>query len=231
MSIPLSVKNINKSFSSNLVLKDVSFELEENTILAIVGESGSGKTTLMRIIAGLEEPDSGAIYSLEREITKLAPEKREIGLVFQEYALFPHLTVEKNIRYGVKRNKASRVKEMLDLINLPEIGKRYPHQLSGGQQQRVAIARALAPNPSLLLLDEPFSNLDPIRRCDLRKRMKSIVENAGTTALIVTHDIEDALKIANHIIILREGEVVQFGTPYDIISKPANEYVEELTES
>lgn len=228
MRHPLKVSNLSKFFGRNSVLEGIDFFVKENTILAVVGESGSGKTTLMRIIAGLEKPDSGSVFSLGKDVTSLPPNKRSVGLVFQEYALFPHLTVAKNIAYGVKKKKAKRVSEMLELIHLPDIGERYPYQLSGGQQQRVAIARAMAPDPSLLLLDEPFSNLDPIRRCDLRHRIKSLVEKSETTVMIVTHDIEDALKIATKILILKEGKIVQCDSPAKIIAEPANDYVRAL---
>lgn len=228
MSVPLTICNISKKFKGCHALNDISLNLAPCQVRAIVGESGCGKTTLMRIIAGHECADTGIVIIHGKDKTNVPPEKRNIGLVFQDYALFPHLTIEKNIGYGLKRNKKARVKELLELINLPDIAKRYPHELSGGQQQRVAIARALAPQPSLLLLDEPFSNLDPIRRKKLRSSIRKLVVESFTSALIVTHDIEDALKVADSITVIKDGVIVQTGTPDEIVNSPANDYVRDL---
>ncbi len=201
-------------------------------IHAVVGESGCGKTTLLRIIAGLSLPDDGSVSLDGADVTHLPAEKRHIGLVFQDYALFPHLTVAQNIAYGItsqsRTNQQKRVQQLLETIHLPDIAKRYPHELSGGQQQRVALARALAPEPSLLLLDEPFSNLDPIRRSKLRTVIRELADDSRSASLIVTHDIADALKLADTITILREGRVIQRGSPEGILSQPADTYVMEL---
>ena len=230
----LDLQNISKAFDTKNVLKDVSLHLEQGQIGAIVGESGSGKTTLMRIIAGLETADQGDITIAGTDMTHTPPSKRHIGFVFQDYALFPHLTVQQNICFGLKnmsRNeKSDLVTKLLDMIHLPDIAKRYPHQLSGGQQQRVAIARALAPQPSLLLFDEPFSNLDPIKKSNLREEIKSLIKETGTSAIIVTHDVDDALRIADTMFIVQHGEIVQSGEPEEIVSQPASDYVSQLTQ-
>lgn len=234
MSQPLRIENVSKDYGKVSALSGISLELGHRQIQAIAGESGSGKTTLLRVVAGLETPDSGRVYIHGQDLTQARPEQRNVGLVFQEYALFPHLTVLKNISYGLRKMPAAAKRkiasDMLELVNLPGVEKRYPHQLSGGQQQRVAIARALAPSPSLLLFDEPFSNLDPIRRKELRERIRAMVKDSGISALIVTHDIGDALKVADQITILAEGRVVQSGTPAETLQCPANEYVAQLVE-
>src|SRR5690606_846250 len=197
----LTVNSLSKSFNKGktFALRDVSFHLNQGDVYAIVGESGSGKTTLIRLIAGLESPDEGTIFinnELVSSIKKnVKPEKRNIGLVFQEYALFPHLTVLDNVLYGISKlkNKKEQADEVLSLVGLLDYKGRYPHQLSGGQQQRVALARALAPKPSLLILDEPFSNLDAMLRAQLRNEVFDIIKKSGVTAIFVTHDTQDAL--------------------------------------
>ncbi len=188
----------------------------------------------MRLIAGLERPDHGSI-TLDGKLMSstgkfVLPEKRKIGLVFQEYALFPHLTILDNVLYGISKLKTKKVraKEMLDLVGLSEMEKRYPHQLSGGQQQRVALARALAPNPSLLILDEPFSNLDTMLRMQLRNEVFDIIDKTGVTALFVTHDTRDALSVADEILILQEGEVIQKDVAANLYIKPSSLYVASL---
>jgi iron(III) transport system ATP-binding protein len=231
----LSLKNIRKSFGNTVVLDDIELTMEGGQISALVGESGSGKTTLMRIIAGLEHPDAGSVFINAVESTFLTPQKRNIGLVFQDYALFPHLTVSQNITFGVhgksKKEKQEIVADLLALVKLPELATRYPHQLSGGQQQRVAIARAIAPEPSLMLFDEPFSNLDPIRKNDLREQIKTLMHKTQTSALIVTHDIEDAMLLADTIFVIQQGSVVQSGSPLQIRENPVNQHVAKLTKS
>lgn len=232
----LTIDSLSKSFDKgkNYALKDVSFDLKSGDVCAIVGESGSGKTTLVRLIAGLERPDSGTILLDDIVIASmnkfLQPEKRKIGLVFQEYALFPHLTIFENVLYGISKlkNKKVRAQEMLDLVGLSEMGKRYPHQLSGGQQQRVALARALAPNPSLLILDEPFSNLDAMLRTQLRNEIFDIIKKTGVTVLFVTHDTQDALSVADEILILQNGKVVQKDAAANLYVKPNTLYVASL---
>jgi len=195
------------------ILKGVSFDLEQGKVLAVVGPSGGGKSTLLRVIAGLEKPYaghidvSGQVHVDDRTFVK--PEKRAIGMVFQDYALFPHMTVQKNIEYGIthksKREKSEIVEEMLKLVDLPGYGKRYPHELSGGQQQRIALARALAPKPSLLLLDEPFSNLDTQLLEQVRNDLFEIIKKADITSIMVTHNPKDAEERADVIMEIRQG--------------------------
>jgi iron(III) transport system ATP-binding protein len=222
-----------KGLSSNFKLNDISFSVEKGNILALVGESGSGKTTLLRIISGLDTPDSGFITLEEQPIFDnenfVPAEKRNISYVFQDYALFPHLTVAENIRFGIDKLPAAAQKErlaaMLELVNLTDFADRYPNELSGGEQQRVAVARALAIQPKVLLLDEPFSNLDFIRRETLKTELKSILKKADTTAVFVTHDTTEALYLADKIIVLKDGKILQQGTPEKIYNFPVNQYV------
>ena len=232
----LTINSLSKSFDKgkSYALENVSFNLKAGQVCAIVGESGSGKTTLVRLIAGLERPDHGSIAMNEKIIASLnkfvQPEKRKIGLVFQEYALFPHLTILENVLYGISKikNKKNRAQEMLDLVGLSDMGKRYPHQLSGGQQQRVALARALAPEPSLLILDEPFSNLDTMLRTQLRNEVFEIIKKTEVTVLFVTHDTQDALSVADEILILQNGKVVQKDVASNLYVKPNTLYVASL---
>ena len=232
----LRINSLSKSFDKgrNFALDGVSFELAKGDVCAIVGESGSGKTTLVRLIAGLERPDHGSIVLNGKEVSSvkklIAPEKRKIGLVFQEYALFPHLNLLDNVLYGIskQKDKKARAREMLELVGLTSMEKRYPHQLSGGQQQRVALARALAPNPSLLILDEPFSNLDAMLRAQLRSQVFEIIKKTGVTALFVTHDTQDALSVADEILILQQGKVIQKDAASNLYIKPNSIYVASL---
>ena len=231
----LHLTQLTKSFGKDSSVVDIDLlSIKKGQIAGVVGESGSGKTTLMRLIAGLETPSAGTISLNGKMVndTKVftAPDKRNVGLVFQDYALFPHLTVKENIGYGLssKKDAEDRVKEMLGLVGLQDYEVRYPHQLSGGQQQRVAIARALAPNPELLILDEPFSNLDTSLKLQLRNEVFSIIKNTGVTALFVTHDVEDAIAIADKIVVLTNGKVTQQGTAKEIYVAPVNIYVAGL---
>ncbi|WP_029033173.1 ABC transporter ATP-binding protein [Salinimicrobium terrae] len=232
----LEIHSLSKSYDKgkSFALKNVSFNLNEGDVCALVGESGSGKTTLVRLIAGLETPDAGNIVLNGEMFSSLhnfvPPEKRKVGLVFQEYALFPHMTLFKNVLYGISRqkNKKIRAQEVLDLVGLGEMKERYPHQLSGGQQQRVALARALAPNPSLLILDEPFSNLDAMLRAQLRNEIFEIVKKTGVTAIFVTHDTQDALAVADEILILQKGELIQKDEAANLYIKPNSIYVASL---
>lgn len=232
----LTIDALSKSFDKgkNYALRDVTFNLKAGHVCAIVGESGSGKTTLVRLIAGLERPDHGSVAINGKVIASLnkfvKPEKRKIGLVFQEYALFPHLTVMENVLYGISKikHKKNRAQEMLDLVGLTDLGERYPHQLSGGQQQRVALARALAPEPSLLILDEPFSNLDAMLRTQLRNEVFDIIRKTEVTVLFVTHDTQDALSVADEILILQNGKVVQKDAAANLYVKPSTLYVASL---
>lgn len=236
MSHILKIKQLSKSFNNgkDLVIDNINLSVKKGEIIAVVGESGSGKTTLTRLISGLETPDSGTISINNIEVASehsfIAPEKRNIGLVFQDYALFPHLTVFKNIAYGLSKseNRKTRVSEMLALVDLTGYENRYPHQLSGGQQQRVALARALAPEPKLLLLDEPFSNLDVMLRVQLRNEIFDIIKKTEVTAIFVTHDTQDAIAIADKIAILQEGKKIQKGSIKKLYRKPKDYYVASL---
>lgn len=235
MSNPiLQLKKLTKTFSKGRVkaLNAISFSLHKGKILAVVGESGSGKTTLIRLITGLETQDYGTIAFKNNVLSSdsifIEPEKRNIGMVFQEYALFPHFTVFDNVAFGIYGNKKERVAEVLDLVALKGFEKRFPHELSGGQQQRVALARALAPKPELLILDEPFSNLDVILRQQLRSDIKKILKKTNTTAIFVTHDIKDALKISDEILVLQKGNLLQYGNTEEIFKNPNCEYVSLL---
>ena len=240
MARSLRVQDITKIFprSSRPALDEVSIDLSNGEIMALVGESGSGKTTLLRIIAGLANPDSGVV-EINGEVvwnigikTKL-PEDRNIGFVFQDYALFPHLNVKDNILYGLHKMhpKSERVKRLIEIIKLTgleNLEERFPHELSGGQQQRVALARALAPKPNFILLDEPFSNLDPVRKDSLRDELRAIVKESGISALIVTHDTRDALSVADTLAVLKEGKLEQVGSPERIYFHSTSEYTASL---
>ena len=204
----LSLNNISFSYDpKKRILDQVGFEIKKGEITAILGSSGSGKSTLLHLIAGLAFPDSGQILLNQVDITRLPCEKRSIGLIFQDYALFPHLTVEKNVGFALKSHRLPLVDEMLDLVKMRAFKKRYPHELSGGEQQRVAIARSLAARPDVLLLDEPFSNLDANLKKEVRREMKAILRVSKTTAVLVTHDVEDAYDLADKVIYLKEGKV------------------------
>lgn len=232
----LEIQNLYKTFNSGKVkaLNNVGFSLKKGNILAVVGESGSGKTTLIRLIAGLETIDEGKIVINSNIVSSnsvfIEPQQRNIGMVFQDYALFPHFTIYKNIAYGLSKheNKEERVCEVLKLVGLSGMEKRYPHELSGGQQQRIALARALAPKPALLILDEPFSNLDVVMRNQLRKDILKILKKTTTTAIFVTHDIKDALEVSDEIIVLKNGIVLQQGKTIEIFNSPESSYVKLL---
>jgi iron(III) transport system ATP-binding protein len=231
----LEVRNVCRRYrgAGAPAVDGVSFDVPEKKILALVGESGSGKTTLLRILAGLEEVDSGEVRLGGEVIVKagggVAVERRGIGMVFQHHALFPHLTVERNVLFGVRGfGKSARqdlFEELMDLAGLQGMGKRFPHELSGGERQRVALARALAPEPKLLLLDEPFSSLDMRLRQAVRDETREILRKRGTTAVFVTHDTGDALAIADGIVVLKNGVVQQIGAPPEVYHAPANAYV------
>jgi iron(III) transport system ATP-binding protein len=232
----LIVTNISKSFDSGKTnaLKNISFSLEKGKNFVVIGESGSGKTTLIRLLCGLETQTTGSIkvnnQIVNSDTVFIAPENRKIGLVFQDYALFPHLSVFENVVYGIANDfdKINRVKEVLTLVGLNAFENRYPHELSGGQQQRVALARALAPKPILLILDEPFSNLDASLRTQLRNELFSIIKKTNTTSIFVTHDTEDALAVADEILVLHKGLLVQKDTSINLYNNPVNKYVASL---
>jgi len=238
----LSIQNISRQYpgTSTPAVRNVSLEVPQGEILALVGQSGSGKTTLMRLISGLEIPDSGKILVDGTEVadaagkTWVAPHKRRVGLVFQDGALFPHLTVAKNVAYGLSRKEFPKEERqaitanMLEMTGLQDYRDRFPHQLSGGERQRLAVARALAPKPKLILLDEPFSNLDPALRPSIREDILSILRASDITAILVTHDTDDALAIGDRIAVFREGQIEQIGSPYEIYHHPQNGYCARL---
>ncbi len=223
----IKIRNLKFKYknSKDDIIKNFSIDIQKGDILSILGESGSGKSTILRIISGLEKPSSGEIKINEKTLvdnkTFLPPEARGVGMVFQDYALFPHMTVSQNVKFGLnklsKKDKNNRLKEVLELVNLEEYTERYPYELSGGQQQRVALARALAPKPSVILLDEPFSNLDTNLKNKIRTDLKSILNETGITTIFVTHDKEDALGIANKVIILNSGEIIKKGDPKEVL--------------
>lgn len=230
----VEMRHIHKTFDGFLASKDVSFGVEEGHLAALLGPSGSGKTTILRMIAGLDSPDSGDILINGVRVNDLPGSKRGIGFVFQNYALFRYMTVTDNIAFGLEVQKKSkneikdRVDELLELISMKDLGKRYPHQLSGGQRQRVAFARALAPNPRLLLLDEPFAAIDAKVRRELRTWLREMIGRVGITSIFVTHDQEEAMEVADTIIITNQGSVEQIGTPEEICEKPATGFVESF---
>lgn len=215
---------------------DISFKVGRGEILALLGPSGSGKTTLLRLIAGFEAPDQGKIFLGGRDVSSsvgfVPPERRGIGMVFQDYALFPHLSVAANVVFGLshlsRRDQARKGDEILELVGLSSLRNRHPHELSGGQQQRVALARALAPDPIVLLLDEPFSNLDPDMRTQMQREVSLILEETGSTAILVTHDHEEAFAMADQVALLNEGELEQHDTPEVIYHTPATPFAADF---
>ena len=233
----VEMKHINKTFDGFRASKDVNFGVEKGHLAALLGPSGSGKTTILRMIAGLDKPDSGDIMIGGVRVNDIPGSKRGIGFVFQNYALFRYMTVADNIAFGLQVQKKSkseiknRVEELMSLISMEDLGKRYPHQLSGGQRQRVAFARALAPNPHLLLLDEPFAAIDAKVRRELRTWLRNMIEKVGITSIFVTHDQEEAMEVADTVIITNEGKVEQIGTPEDICLHPQTDFVEDFIDS
>ncbi|MBI1258051.1 MAG: ATP-binding cassette domain-containing protein [Chloroflexi bacterium] len=228
MSISLS--NVTKRFGREPVVKGLSLEIEQGELFVLLGSSGSGKSTLLRMIAGLTSLDEGRILLDQRDVTNLPTQQRGVGFVFQNYSLFKHMTVRQNIAFGLEirgmaralRNQ--RVQELLDLIGLSELGDRIPAQLSGGQQQRVALARALAPEPEVLLLDEPFGALDVKIRSQLRQNLREIQQRLGITAILVTHDQDEAFELADRIGIIEKGELLEIGKPEDLYRRPQNHF-------
>lgn len=227
----LSIQHIKKSFGQTTVVQDFNLDAAPGEFVSFLGPSGCGKTTVLRMVAGFEEPTSGKIVVGGKDVTRLKPNQRNVGMVFQAYALFPNLTVAQNVAFGLrvagvsKADTVKRVAEMLELIKLPQFGDRYPYQLSGGQQQRVALARALAPKPKLLLLDEPLSALDAKVRVSLRDEIRSIQRELGITTIFVTHDQEEALSISDRIVVMYGGKAEQVGTPFEIYNRPATKFV------
>src|SRR5690349_20497433 len=227
----IHVRNVSKRFGDFVAVDDVSVEVESGSLTALLGPSGSGKSTLLRIIAGLETPDTGEVVISGQNTTNLPARKREIGFVFQHYAAFKHMTVRSNVAFGLsirKRDKAEikeRVDELLALVGLSGFQDRYPAQLSGGQRQRMALARALAVQPRVLLLDEPFGALDANVRADLRAWLRHLHDEIHVTTVLVTHDQEEAMEVADHLTVLKDGRIEQSGAPRDLYEAPANEFV------
>ncbi len=230
----LRVEHVTKKFGDFTALKDISLSVEEGEFVCFLGPSGCGKTTLLRAIAGLDIQTSGSVFQAGRDISALPPAERDFGIVFQSYALFPNLTIEKNVAYGLENRKTAadairaRVAELLALVGMPEQGKKYPAQLSGGQQQRVALARALATSPGLLLLDEPLSALDAKVRVHLRHEIKQLQHKLGVTTVMVTHDQEEALTMADRIVVMNHGVIEQVGTPQQIYGRPATPFIADF---
>ncbi|QHT60041.1 ABC transporter ATP-binding protein [Paenibacillus lycopersici] len=227
----IEIRNVNKSFGSHQAVHDVSFAIERGKLIGLLGPSGGGKSTLLRILAGLETPDSGDIFINGQRVNDVQPQLRGIGFVFQNYALFKHMTVFDNIAFGLTIRKASkaeiraRVGELLDLTGLRGFEQRYPHQLSGGQRQRVAFARALAPRPELLLLDEPFAAIDAKVRKELRTWLKGLIAELGITSIFVTHDQDEAVEVADEMLIVQQGRLEQQGSPLHIYTDPRTAFV------
>ncbi len=230
----VELKNINKNYGDFQASKDVNFGIEKGRLVALLGPSGSGKTTILRMIAGLENPNSGEIIIDGKVVNNISPAERGIGFVFQNYALFRYMTVYQNIAFGLKLKKwdkqkiKERVNELLELTGLKGFEKRYPNQLSGGQRQRVAFARALAPNPSLLLLDEPFAAIDAKVRQELRTWLREMIYKVGITSIFVTHDQDEAVEVADQIIVTNQGRIEQIGSPLEIYKNPETPFVSEF---
>ena len=230
----LSLKHISKNFGEGDVLSDVSLDVRKGEFVTLLGASGCGKTTTLRIVSGLETPDTGEVILNGKDMTDLPPESRPVNTVFQSYALFPHMNVEKNVAYGLKVRKmdkaaqAARVKEMLELVQMSEYAKRMPAQLSGGQRQRIAIARALAPQPQLLLLDEPLGALDLQLRRQMQVELKRLQQALGITFIYITHDQEEAINMSDRIAVMKDGKFEQLGTPEEIYDRPKTRYVAQF---
>ncbi|MGI8885440.1 MAG: ABC transporter ATP-binding protein [Gaiellaceae bacterium] len=229
----IRLDGVTKRFGQVAAVDETSICVERGELVALLGPSGCGKTTLLRLIAGFERPDAGTVEVAGRQVAGrggwIPPEKRRVGMVFQDYALFPHLTVAENVGFGLPRGaRTGRVPELLAIVGLDALGARYPHQLSGGQQQRVALARALAPAPELVLLDEPWSNVDPSLRESLRAEVTEIIRPLGVTVVLVTHDREEAFSVADRIALMRDGKVVQEGTSEELYFSPVSRWAAEF---
>ena len=227
----ISVRNVSKRFGTFVALRDVSVDIPGGTLTALLGPSGGGKSTLLRIIAGLETPDAGTVEIFGADATHLPPQRRDVGFVFQHYAAFKHMTVEKNVAFGLevrRRPRAEirrRVRELLELVHLEHFARRFPSELSGGQRQRMALARALAVEPKVLLLDEPFGALDAQVRKELRGWLRRLHDEVHVTTVFVTHDQEEAMEVADEIVVINRGAVEQTGTPEELYDEPANDFV------
>lgn len=230
----LELKNINKKFDDFTAVKDMNLLVDKGEFIALLGESGCGKTTTLRMIAGFIQPTDGIIYIKGKEINNVPTNKRNIGIVFQDYALFPHLTVFDNISFGLKLQKVNkkeirkRVRNVLGMVKLEGLEKRYPRELSGGQQQRVAVARALIMEPDVLLLDEPLSNLDAKLREEMQVEIRSIQQSIGITTILVTHDQSEAMSIADRIVIMKKGQIRQIGSPKEVFEEPSTQFVADF---
>lgn len=233
-AMQLEIKNLSKFFGQFQALTNVDLKVGSDEFVCLLGPSGCGKTTLLRIIAGLEPFDCGTLELGGRDLAGLSAQHRGFGIVFQSYSLFPHMTVAENIGYGLRIRKApkaaitAKVGELMDLVHLPEYAQRYPHQLSGGQQQRVAIARALATDPALLLLDEPLSALDARVRAELRTEIREVQRRLGIPTIMVTHDQEEALTMADTVVCMNAGTIEQIGTPHEVYSRPRTRFVADF---
>jgi len=228
----LQLQNVSKQFGNKEVLSDISLSIQTGEIVSLLGKSGSGKTTLLKIILGLVKMDNGKILFHDEDVSKVPMEKRGFNIVFQDYALFPHLNAYENIRYGIKNKKASitdkEIQDYIDFLELqPHLNKRI-HELSGGQKQRVALARTLVTKPRILLLDEPLSALDGVIKESIKERIKTIAKEFNLTTIIVTHDSEEAMTMSDKILIINDGTVSQFGTPDEIMQHPKNDFVQSF---
>ena len=229
--VSVRLENVTKIYGKTRAVDNVSFTVGDKEFFTLLGPSGCGKTTTLRIIAGLVEPDSGSVYYDDRLMNKVPPEKRNVTMVFQNFALFPHMTVYDNIAFGLKMRGWSktdidrRVKEVVELLRIQGLENKYPHQLSGGQQQRVGLARALAPEPEIILFDEPLSNLDAILREQIRFELRDLVKRVGITSIYVTHDQAEALVVSDRLAIMRSGKIVQLGTPKEVYERPRSVFV------
>jgi spermidine/putrescine ABC transporter ATP-binding subunit len=233
-SVPLRLEGISKSFGSVQALKPLTVAVRGGEMLALLGPSGCGKTTTLRIIAGFEMPDTGSVFIGDRDVTELPPNKRGLGMVFQNYSLFPHMTVAENVAFGLKMRgmnaaeRTTRVRRMLDLVRLASFEDRSIHQLSGGQQQRIALARSLVTDPAILLLDEPLGALDKNLRERMQFELREIQKRLGITSILVTHDQEEALTMSDRVAVMSEGEIIQIGSPTEVYDRPRTQFVSEF---
>ena len=231
MSVNIRIKDAMKCYGNNTIIKDLSVDIKEGEFFTLLGPSGCGKTTLLRMIAGFNSIEGGDFYFGEKRVNDMDPAKRNIGMVFQNYAIFPHLTVKENVAFGLKNRKVSKyvieveTSKFLKLMKIDEYKDRMPDRLSGGQQQRVALARALVIKPDVLLMDEPLSNLDAKLRVEMRSAIKEIQNNLGITTVYVTHDQEEAMAVSDRIAVMNEGDIQQIGKPKDVYQRPANLFV------
>ena len=233
-SVPLQLDGVSKSFGEIQALKPTTLQVQPGEMLALLGPSGCGKTTTLRIIAGFELPDTGSVFIGDRDVTELPPNKRALGMVFQNYSLFPHMSVAENVAFGLKMRgvsaaeRTTRIRRMLDLVRLSKFEDRSVHQLSGGQQQRIALARSLVTDPTVLLLDEPLGALDKNLRERMQFELREIQRRLGITSILVTHDQEEALTMSDRVAVMSEGAIVQIGTPTDVYDRPRTQFVSEF---